>query len=225
MGVFLRAAVKVVAMSAMVVGTYGAVAAPAAAAAAVATPAPAAVTVAVAAGVGAAAAEGTPSVPVELSSLVAEHARDSPRVRAKAVAGGRKGGKAAAAPKSSCDTLKAFLLEYYFSAWRLAMHTPNGAAAFEVFALARRYARSYVAARPGAKPAVVCVTKGFQNQVLKRVLVIMKRHQKAGGPLPPLGKYRSMTRAEAAVMRKAAAVPLDKPLPKWAVPKSVPMFV
>lgn len=225
MGVFLRAAVKAVAVSAMVMGTYSAVATPAAAAAAVATPAPAAVTVAAAAGVGAAAVEDTTSVPVDLSSLVAEHARDSPRAGAKAVAGGRKGGKAAAAPKRGCEPVKAFLSTYYRVAWRLAMHTPNGAAAFEVFAVARRHARSYVAAHPGAKPAVVCVTPRLVRQVLPKVVAIMKRHQKAGGPLPRAGKYRNMSRAEVAAMRKAVAVPLGKPLPKWAVPKAVPMFV
>lgn len=242
MAILLGPSVKALSVSVLllVAASLAAATTPAAAAPAgpLARAAPRVVVGAAAAGRGGAvAADDRLPVPVDRPAVVARRGCGGPpagdKVAAAAIRMAKGATKAGKGPKKTpaghakplaCEPLYAFLTTYYLTAWRLAMHTPTAKGAFEVFLLARRHAAQYVAKHPGAKPVVVCDHERVVARVLAKVVAIMQQHRNGKGALPPLGKYRSMTSAEAAAMRKALAVPIAKPLPWWVVPKSVPMF-
>lgn len=179
------------------------------------------------------------SVPVDPSSEVPDRAagtlnKSAVRKKATCKIGAKRkavtGCIAAAKHKSreklpSCMPTHAFLTRYYQRAWRLAMHTSNARSAMEVFFIARRHARQYKAARPGAKKAVVCNISDVEKRANRIAFQIMKRARDNRLRLPEHCRYRHMTPAEEVMMCEALAVPLNKPLPSRLVPKEVPMFI
>lgn len=153
---------------------------------------------------------------------VAEKAVENGRVKPVSRARAAKGGSSPS--RGGCSTVVHHLKEFYALSWGLAMLDPTAGRAFGIFLAARGHAAAYVRKHPSS-PTTVCELNGLNARLAPRVVAIVRAHRNRRGKLPRGGKYRVMSRAELAAMARVLRVPLQTGVPKYMLPKRVPMIL
>lgn len=153
---------------------------------------------------------------------VAEPAVENGRVKPVSRAQAAKGGSSPS--RGGCSTVLHHLKEFYTLSWGLAMLDPTAGRAFGIFLAARGHAAAYVRKHPSS-PTTVCELNGLNVRLTPRVVAIVRAHRNRRGKLPPGGRYRVMSRAERAAMARVLRVPLQTGVPKYMLPKRVPMIL